>query len=145
MKNININEDIKEKKLLQLFYLVGFLYIFVTIIIAHLLSISDTLKSLLAQPYLVLVPFFVGESFLYLIKYVFKIYRNISSLLIIILTSWSLGVFIIINIEAILYINYMYDSTFFTYLIILLGTFPLFSIRSKEIKNLVYIKFSKVR
>jgi len=133
-----------ERFKLSFISMIFYVYIIIIFLFSNLFNISDSFKSLLAQPCLILFPYLIGKPFIYLINNILSI-RTKYDIIIDIMLNWGFGVIVIIIIEIFLYCNYLFSIDYFLILLLIISLFSIFikenvkydSLHEKE----VYIAF----
>ena len=105
----------------------AYVYIVASVIILRLTPLPYMYKSLLAQPALIAFPYLIGKPIVLVVKKLIIRAYGKQTPVIRIMEAWATGVIFIVVLEALLYVNYVFEANLF-----FLGMLPicLFSIFS---------------
>lgn len=96
------------------------MYIFAAACASFFLPLPESVKGVLAQPALLLIPYLVGKPLLYFTRRILSI-KEANDFAIDALVSWLLGTMFMVTIEAFLYVNYLFFLDSFTIITLIIG------------------------
>ncbi len=114
--------------------LLSYMYLAAAALITFAFPLSDRIKSLIAQPALLLIPYLVGKPILALAGKILSLKEN-NDTVVELTVSWSLGIVFIVTLEAILYVNYAFSLDSFIVILAIIGLMSIFIRRNTSPVN----------
>ncbi|MFH0846708.1 MAG: carbohydrate binding domain-containing protein [Chloroflexota bacterium] len=121
----------------------SYAYIVVAAALGHLLPLSNSLKCIIAQPVLIILPYLVGKPFLFIGRKLLGV-KESNNFAIDVFVSWCLGTVLMVSLEAALYVNYIFALNSFTLALLVLGLPSVFIKENSGFDSLKHIEIAIV-
>ncbi len=120
--------------------MISYLYLAIFAAISYFLPLSDRIKSLIAQPALLMIPYLVGKPLFYFVRKLLSL-KEENDFAFDALITWLLGIVFMVVLEAALYVNYMFELNSFVLILLVIGL-PSIFIREKA--NLSHLRQKEI-
>lgn len=134
-------EGLVLKKHLSIISLIAYIYIALAAGLCNLLPLTESVKSIIAQPTIILIPYLVGKPFLYFTKKLISI-DALNDFVVDAAVSWSLGIVFMVTLEAALYVNYLFTLDSFIMILLVISLLSVFIKEKSDFKNLKNVELT---